>query len=103
MSHVSLRCGTGRRAPPCPAKRTTLRIRPVRHRMGAYPAPHRAQRCKARSPPSGPLSIRVCRTRGSASRAGRSSAPREQSTYILAWWDFHFEPVSVQVEPVWSR
>jgi hypothetical protein len=23
---------------------------------------------------------------------------REQSTYILAWWDFQFEPVSVQVD-----
>ena len=23
---------------------------------------------------------------------------REQSTYILAWWDFHFEPVCVQVD-----
>ena len=31
-------------------------------RMGAYPAPRRAQRCKARSSPAGPLSIRVSYT-----------------------------------------
>jgi len=23
---------------------------------------------------------------------------QEQTTFIVAWWDFNFEPVSVQVE-----